>query len=505
MAKRVIVIGAGPAGLAAAYELSCQGAEVDVFEASNQVGGMARSLRLWGEWVDCGPHHFLSDFAYVNDLWQKLLKNDYHVIERVTRIYYKGHYFHYPLQAADVIQQLSPLELVDALASYTRQMVLPTALDGSFETWVTRQFGARLYETFFRPYSEKLWGISCSALDDEFARQRIRRFSLGEAIKAMLDRRSTTSHRTLATRFIYPNEGAGVVYRRMVEVIEANGGRIHYQSPVARVRLNDQGEACGISTVSGNEFEADSVISSMPLTQLIHALPEVPETVQASARQLTYRNTILVFLRLPYRNVCPDHWLYIHSPELKMGRITNFDTWRHPQAPVTQNQSIVSIEYWSQSHESLWQMSDEELVRLAQHEMRQTGLIPPDHVFLPDDGTVVRLPKCYPIYHKGYVQALKPVEAYLSSIPQLWPIGRYGAFKYNNQDHSMLMGKLAADHALGHPSIDLWTLNHHDQVVSGIELAPAENHPLYAQTPAWQHISDTSATNPLGDKVSPRA
>ncbi len=451
---RVGIIGAGPAGLTAAYELARRGHEVEVFEAGPRVGGMAGSFELWGQKVDFGPHRFFSRDERVNRLWLEMTGGNHHEIRRLTRIWFEGKLLRYPLEAADALRHLGVARAWRCGVSYARQRVLkvartPPAL--TFEDWVVARFGRQLFETFFRPYSEKLWGIRCDELDADFAAQRIKKFSLGQALAGALLPGLRRRHATLLDRFLYPDEGAGAVYETMAARVRELGGRIYLNTAVAAAERG--GAALRLSDGSRREFE--HLVSTMPLTLLARALGGLPDDVERGLSELRFRNTILVYLRLPAADLFPDQWIYVQTPELRLGRVTNFRNWQRDACAGPQ-QSILALEYWCQPEDALWSASDADCIALARAELRRSGL---DRGVDPDAGHVSRLPRCYPVYRRGYKAHLAPLIAHLRGLPHLSVIGRYGAFKYNNQDHSILMGILAAENIAEGARHDLWSVN----------------------------------------------
>ncbi len=449
----VCAIGAGPAGLTAAYELAKRGVEVDVFEASEYVGGMARSFSLWNQTVDLGPHRFFSSDARVNRLWLEVVQSDYSMINRLTRILYDGKFFQYPLEPLDALCKLGPTEAMTCAASYLRQSVWPSCRDdATFESWVVRRFGRRLFEIFFKSYSEKLWGITCRELDADFAAQRIRKLSFGALVKNALGI-GKGKHRTLVDQFAYPTGGTGMVYERMAELINAVG-TVHLNRPVRRV-LHKNHRVTGLELADGVVRSCDHVISTMPLTLLIRGLDGVPAEVLEAAAALRFRNTIVVYLHVGGKNLFPDQWIYVHAPDLRVGRVTNFRNWV-PQLVGSSENTILSMEYWCFDQDEIWREADEQLIRRAKQEIESTGLLGDAPVL---DGAVVRVPRCYPVYSHGYQRHLNVLIDYLRQFTGLTAIGRYGAFKYNNQDHSILMGLLAADQILTEHNHDLWSVN----------------------------------------------
>ena len=450
----VVVIGAGPAGMTAAYDLARRGARVTVLEAADAVGGMSRTIRLFDHVVDLGPHRFFSSDARVNRLFLDVLGGDYEMVDRLTRIRYRDRFFDYPLRATDAFLKLGVAETTRCVASYAAAQLrgAPRTDDASFEDWVVARFGRRLFEIFFEGYSEKLWGISCTELDADFAAQRIKKFSLGEAIKGALGAKG--KHKTLVDRFAYPLGGTGALYERMADRLRDLGGTLRFG---ARVRgLVGTAERIGGVRLEGGEvLRADHVISTMPLTLMVRGLPGVPQAVHDACGALTFRNTTLVYLHLDGEGHFPDQWVYVNDPEVRTGRITNFRNWgKHLNAGA--DGTVLALEYWSQDDDALWRADEGELVALATRELASIGLAPGATV---RGGRVVRVPRCYPLYRRGYRDHLQVVTEHLRTVEGLTAIGRYGAFKYNNQDHSILMGLLAAERIAGDGRADLWAVN----------------------------------------------
>jgi protoporphyrinogen oxidase len=458
MSDRVGVIGAGPAGLAAAYSLGKSGIPVDVFEASDAVGGMAQTIPLWNQLVDLGPHRFFSTNATVNRLWLEIVGSDYHMVERRTRIYYNDKFFDYPLRLADSLGKLGSIESVLCLMSYLRQQLRCDRPAANFEQWVRGRFGQRLYERFFRDYSEKLWGIRCESLDADFAAQRIRKLSLYEAARNALANGRGNRHATLADQFAYPIDGTGSVYRKMADAIFRQSGAVFLGKAVRRVRPHSE-EGMELELASGERHTYRHIISTMPLTQLIHALPDAPQKVLDADSRLHYRNTILVYLRMDAQSLFPDQWIYIHAPELAVGRITNFRNWI-PELYRESTDTILALESWHDPDSKGWRAADEQHIQRAIEDLHQTKLATGAPITAAH---VVRIPFCYPVYKLGYKNYLGVLRDYLQTMPRLQVIGRYGSFKYNNQDHSLLMGILAAENIALARNHDLWSVNADDE------------------------------------------
>lgn len=455
MTKKIAVIGAGPAGITAAHELAKKGLSVEVFEAGERVGGMAKTIELWDQYVDLGPHRFFSSDPRVNKVWLDMAGADYSMVNRLTRIYYRKVFFDYPLKPFNALRGLGIWESIRCVASYVSARLSPPQDTSTFEGWVTSRFGKRLFGIFFKSYSEKLWGISCKELDADFAAQRIKKLSLFEAVKAAVLGNVGNKHKTLVDEFAYPNLGAGVVYERMAEKVAELGGTVRLRTPVASILPAPTPDGKPTVTLEdGSVLTFDHVVSTMPITLLVDRMG-APEDVQAHAKALTFRNTILVYLRVDGDSPFPDQWIYVHSAGLKTGRITNFRNWV-PSINNGQPDTILCLEYWCYDPDDIWRADEAALVALATDEIYSTGLIPAGSVV---DGKVVRVPKCYPVYASGYKAHLKPVEDFLTAQHGISVIGRYGAFKYNNQDHSILMGLLAAENIADGATHDLWELN----------------------------------------------
>ena len=453
--KTVAVIGAGPAGLTAAYQLALKGIKVTVFEADDTVGGMAKTISLWGQLVDLGPHRFFSSDPRVNGVWLDVIGKNYSMVSRLTRIYYRRTFFDYPLKAFNALRGLGVLEAMYCVLSYLKAKVFPEKDESTFEAWVSNRFGRRLFTIFFKSYSKKLWGISCKELDADFAAQRIKKLSLFEAIKSAVFSSGDTKHKTLVDEFAYPNQGAGKAYEAMAQKVLELGGEIRLKTPVASVHPAATSEARpALKLENGEELAFDHIIASMPITTLVNRM-EAPDTIRTHAKALRFRNTILVYLLVEGESPFPDQWIYIHSPDLETGRITNFRNW----VPTINNglpDTILCLEYWCYDEDAVWSMDEPALIDLATNEAYKTSLIPVGSV---KNGKVVRIPKCYPVYAIGYRGHLIPVATYLASQQKLSVIGRYGTFKYNNQDHSILMGLLAAENIADGTNHDLWAIN----------------------------------------------
>lgn len=471
--SRVVVIGAGPAGLSAAYILSKAGLKPEVYEASPYVGGMARSFKLFDQVVDCGPHRFFTKQPEVNAFFDEIIGDDYVEVQRLTRIFYGGKFYDYPLKASSVWSNLSPDQIGSILYSYLLKKLSPVKNPQTLEDWVSNKFGNELYQIFFKNYSEKLWGIPCSRIDADWAAQRIKSLSLFEAVKSNL-RTNRGKHHSLVDKFRYPVLGTGMLYERAQGMIERQGGQVHLQRPVKRLLINGN-TVNGIELADGSEVQAEHVISTMPLTLLLKGMPELPAKVAWASEQLYFRHTILVYLEVDTDELFEDNWLYIHSPEVRHGRVTNFRNWS-PALYGNQQTSILCVEFWAFEEDALWHEADSQLGLLAEKELRQVDLLPDTATILRTK--VVRVPRCYPVYEIGYQEHIQTISSYLDQFKNLQLIGRYGSYKYNNQDHSILMGLLAAQNVLYNKNVDLWQVNsdkeYHEEKLIGKEYGRKE-------------------------------
>ncbi len=454
--KRVAIIGAGPAGLACADVLVRNGIRAEVFEASSHVGGLSRSFELWGQTVDLGPHRFFSSDRIVNEFWKDVVGEDFTRVERLTRIHYKGRFFKYPLEPYNAFAQLGPWDVTRCLLSYAWARLSPRRTPKTFEDWVTQRFGHRLFSIFFKTYSEKVWGIPCSRIDADWAAQRIKKLSLFEAIKGAFLGNRGNRHKTLVEQFAYPRGGTGTVYSRLRDRIVLGGGQVHLNAPVQRVLQDGSGRATGIELRNGSVIEADFVVSTMPLTTLIQGLAQVPAEIAESAKRLFYRNTVLAYLEVDREHLFEDNWIYVHSPKVSHGRVTNFRNWC-PSLYGDSRSTILCLEFWCFENDTLWGLSEAAIGQQAERELRQLELIPADARIL--NSRIVKVPKSYPVYEAGYHEHLDPIAKFVRTLPNLLAIGRYGAFKYNNQDHSLLMGLLAAGEIVSGKEQGLWNVN----------------------------------------------
>ena len=454
MGPRVCIIGGGPAGLTAGYMLAKKGCSVDVYELSDSVGGMCKTFPLWGYQVDLGPHRFVSKDKRVNELWLEMVGQEYKMVHRKTRIYYDGKFFTYPLKGIEALAKLGAMEGLHCLFSYLLTKIKGPKAGDDFESWTSSRFGKRLFEIFFKSYSEKLWGIDCKDLDSDFASQRIRKLSMGEAIKGILGV-GQKKHATLADQFAYPIEGPGYIYKQLAKKIEELGSNICLEHRVHSFLRDEAGQVLGIELDDGERREYDYVISTMPLTTLVMALSAKDDPIRKVLDQLYYRNTILVYTLIDQEDMFDDQWLYIHSADVGIGRVTNYNNWVE-DLKGSPGQTVLCSELWCNEEDELWQQDDEAIIDQVNQELEAIKLLDQKDII---KGKVIRIPRSYPVYMKGYKKHVEKIEEFLKDYKNITPIGRYGAFKYNNQDHSILMGILISENICDGKNHELWHVN----------------------------------------------
>jgi protoporphyrinogen oxidase len=462
----VVILGAGPAGLTAAYELLKHDVPLCVLERdSRYVGGIARTAEHNGYRFDIGGHRFFSKNAEIEDLWTEILGTEMLTRGRLSRIYYRGKYFDYPLKPANALLNLGPVETALCMASYMYARLKPVRHPKSFEEWVRNQFGYRLYNIFFKTYTEKVWGISTSELSADWAAQRIKGLDLGQVIKsALLPGRKPKERgaviKTLIDEFRYPRRGPGQLWERVAELLDQRGSPVLMSHSVVTVRHREGRVTAVVARDAGGsdvELTGSAFVSSLPIRQLVESLdPPPPAEVVAAARGLSYRDFVSVALMINRREVFPDNWIYVHEPGVKVGRIQNFKNWSPDMVP-DQDTTCLGLEYFCFQDDELWASADAELVRLGTSELEQLGMCTAADVF---DGVVVRQEKAYPVYDEKYQENVDAVRRYLGKeLPNLHLVGRNGMHKYNNQDHSMLTALLVARNIALDAGYDPWQVN----------------------------------------------
>jgi protoporphyrinogen oxidase/predicted dehydrogenase len=450
------ILGGGPAGLTAAYILGRRGRPGAVFEADGTVGGIAKTIEFNGFRFDLGGHRFFTKLQPVERLWEEMLDEEFLTRPRLSRIYYDGKYFDYPITAKDVVARLGLWESTRCALSYLWSARHRNDDANTFEEWVTTRFGRRLYDAFFRSYTEKVWGIPGSQIRSLWAAQRIRNFSLGRAILTILGfRRDNVT--TLIEQFRYPRLGPGQMWEAFAANAEENSIPVLLNQRCVALRHSDNRVNSIVVRQNGDAYEhpVDSVISSIPLSQLVLNLePAAPSHIQAAARRLRYRDLVLVALMTSEPEPFPDNWIYLHDPGTRAGRVQNYGVWS--EGMVQPGTTCLGVEYFCFEGDEIWSMSDDQAVELAKAELGRIGLIDPSKV---TDGVKVLVPKAYPMYDAAYEEAVETIRSYLERFENLETCGRNGLHRYNNQDHSMWTAILATLNIIDGAAHDVWSVN----------------------------------------------
>lgn len=510
LSSRDLIIGAGPAGLTAAWELLEAGRPPPlVIEMDHQVGGISKTIDHHGNRMDLGGHRFFSKSEWVMDWWLRMLPlvssepttltyqqqhtglaaqstpsdqpgSGFLVRPRQSRIYFRGRFFDYPVRLnAQLIQNLGFLSVLQMGASYARASLFPRKPESSLEDFLINRFGYELYRTFFRAYTEKVWGVPCREISAEWGAQRIKGLSvakaIGHALKSPFQSSSGIGQKATETslieRFLYPAFGPGQLWEEVARKVRERGGHIglcqrlvgleHSEGRITHAVIED--------STGRQRIAVDQVISTMPITGLIASLiPEAPQTILDITQALPYRDFITVGLLVDHmimpagqsdvneRGMPTDNWIYIQDPEVQLGRLQIFNNWS-PFMVAAHPNIWLGLEYFCRQGDSLWSLPDDQLVAFATQELAKIGLIKPTAVL---DARVVRVPKAYPAYFGTYAE-MGRVRTYLDGFRNLFLVGRNGMHRYNNQDHSMLAAKLAVE-AIVSGSGDksaLWSVN----------------------------------------------
>jgi protoporphyrinogen oxidase len=456
----VVIVGAGPAGLTAAYELVKAGRHPVVAEADDVVGGISRTVERDGWRFDIGGHRFFTKVEAVEALWHEILPDeDFLLRPRMSRIFYKGKYYDYPLKAANALKNLGLKEALLCGLSYLWARVRPPKDQTNYEGWLVARFGWRLYRTFFKTYTERVWGVPVSDMPSDWAAQRVKNLDLGKAVlNALAPKRNQKEITSLIEEFQYPKYGPGMMWERCRDLVEKGGGTVLMETKVAAIHL-DGGRATAVTLTgadgSTRRLPAAHVISSMPMNALVRAIdPPAPADVRAAGDDLHYRDFLTVALVVPEAKGFPDNWIYIHAPEVAVGRIQNFGSWS--PFMVKAGRTCLGLEYFVFEGDELWSSSDDELVERAKRELEVLGLVQAADV---EAGYVVRVPKAYPYYDFAYRANVETITTYLDeAAPNVHPVGRNGMHKYNNQDHSMYTAMLTVENILG-ADHDIWAVN----------------------------------------------
>jgi protoporphyrinogen oxidase len=452
--KPIAVLGGGPAGLTAGYLLAQRGVPVIVFEAEDQVGGIAKTEVRDGYRFDLGGHRFFTKSKEVDDLWHEVMKEEFLKRPRMSRIYWNGKFLTYPLDGMDVVRKLGPIELVRSGLSYMWAKLKPKGAEDNVEQWVSNRFGKRLYQHFFKTYTEKVWGVPTTELRSEWAAQRIKGLSFTSAAKAAFFGNKDNKIKSLINEFHYPRFGPGQMWETMADEIIANGGEVRLNTPVTKLEVRD-GNVVAIEA-GGERIEPRHVISSLSLRASVGLSGAAASgEVQAAAQGLRYRDFLTVALVIDDADPFPDNWIYIHEPDVRVGRIQNYKSWSPWMVP-DQSKACVGLEYFCFKGDDLWDMDDDKLVELAKREIGALGLVDPERV---ERGFVTRVPLAYPMYDPDYGDRVATIRGWLEGVGNLIQVGRNGLHRYNNSDHSMLTAMRAVENIIDGTAHDIWAVN----------------------------------------------
>ncbi len=464
----VAIVGAGPAGLTAAYQLTKLGYSVTIIEKDPvYVGGISRTVEHEGFRFDIGGHRFFSKSKDVVDLWNEILPNDFIERPRMSRIFYGGKFYSYPLRAFEALFNLGLLTSTLCMASYAKAKIFPRTEVKSFEDWVVNQFGYKLYSIFFKTYTEKVWGMPCDEMSADWAAQRIKGLSLGKAVIDGLKRSLHLNKRpndgmqtkTLLESFRYPRKGPGMMWDAARDRVVERGNRVLMGHALKGMRFDDATQRWNVQATSDGEtvtINAAHVISSAPMRELAARIQPSPASIPA-ALDLHYRDFLTVALMIRSEDLFPDNWIYIHQDGVKVGRVQNFRSWS-PEMVPDESIACVGLEYFCFEGDGLWNATDAELIALATAELHQLGLADPLTVV---GGAVVRQEKAYPVYDDGYRDNVETLRHELETrYPTLHMVGRNGMHRYNNQDHAMMTAMLTVRNiAAGARIHDIWSVN----------------------------------------------
>jgi len=465
--KKVIILGAGPAGLTAAYEACKRGLHPIVFEKDNEVGGISKTVSYKNYLFDIGGHRFFTKYEEVKDIWKKILGDNFITRPRLSRIYYNNRFFYYPLKPLNALTNLGLRNSFLVLLSYINSQISPYKNVSNLEEWVSNKFGKKLFNIFFKTYTEKVWGIPCKEIQADWAAQRIKSLSLGKAIFNSIGFIKRGQVTTLIDEFQYPRRGPGQMWNSAKDLVQKQGGTVKLNSKVRQFTKKGNKIISVLTESNGSlqEITGDYFLSSIPLKELIESIdPPVPNDVLEAARQLRYRDFFTVGLMINKANIFPDNWIYIHSPEVRAGRIQNYKNWSPEMVPDSQTTSL-GLEYFCFVTDEIWNREKHELIELGKKEVVQLKFATRDQI---SDGFVLKSPKTYPIYDEGYQERIEIIKNYLLTIKNLQTMGRNGLHRYNNQDHSMLSAILAVRNILGEKH-STWDINIDDEYHEIIE------------------------------------
>ena len=468
MIHKILIIGAGPAGLTAAWEAEKLGIQTIILEGDKEVGGISRTVELNGWRFDIGGHRFFTKVDEVYKIWDEILDSDDFLLRpRMSRIYYKQKFYDYPLKASNALFNLGIFEAIRCVLSYFYVRIRPPKDQDNFENWVAARFGWRLYNIFFKTYTEKVWGVDATTIGSDWASQRIKNLSLMKAIlNAFQINKSGEIITTLIDKFKYPKYGPGMMWETAYKKLLDKGHDIKLSKRI--VEISREKDYYLVTTKDGEQFKAENILSSMPLAHLPQTIKPSPrEEILNSGKNLKFRDFLSVALVINEEDAFPDNWIYIHEPGVKVGRVQNYGSWS--PFMVKEGKTCLGLEYFVNIGDELWNMEDEKLISLATNELEQLSLIKKDSAL---EGYVVRMPKAYPVYDLNYSKNIENIADWLSKEHEgIYPIGRNGMHRYNNQDHSMMTAVKSVRNIVLNEVNDIWKINveedYHEEISTG--------------------------------------
>ena len=468
MIYEILIIGAGPAGLTAAWEAEKHGVKTLILESDKEVGGISRTVERNGWKFDIGGHRFFTKVNEVYEIWDEILeKEDFLLRPRMSRIYYKNKFYDYPLKASNALFNLGIFEAIRCVLSYFYVRINPPKDQDNFENWVAARFGWRLYNIFFKTYTEKVWGVDAKTIGSDWASQRIKNLSLMKAIlNAFQINKSGEIITTLIDEFKYPKYGPGMMWETAYKKLLEKEHKIFLNSRV--IEITKDSDFYLVTTNDNKKYKARHILSSMPLAHLPKTIkPNVSSDILSAGTNLKFRDFLSVALVIDEENAFPDNWIYIHEPGVKVGRVQNYGSWSPYM--VKEGKTCLGLEYFVNIGDDLWNMDDEKLISLATQELEQLSLIKKD---LSLEGYVVRMPKAYPVYDLNYSNNISKIADWLKSEHQnIYPIGRNGMHRYNNQDHSMMTAVKSVRNIILKEENNIWEINveedYHEEIKTG--------------------------------------
>ena len=454
----LVIIGAGPAGLTAAYELSNNDKKIIIIEKKSQVGGLAETKVFGNYRYDIGPHRFFTKNKEVYELFLKILRDDAVEVNRTTRIMFKNKFFNYPLTPINALFGLGVGESIVSGFSYIfarLKSYLKISKISNFEDWVVDRFGRKLFNNFFKNYTEKVWGIDCKNIGSDWAAQRIKGLSLSTAIKFALFPNSKKRPKTLVDKFYYPRLGAGMLWEKFEDYVKGQDVEVVKNKKVTGVNNNGDNFKITIEDDLGNQTSIDTknIFFSNPLLEFIDIYDaDIPESVITAAKSLNYRNHISVHITID-KKLFDDNWIYIHSPDLDMARISDFTNFSDDMSE--EGKYPLTLEYFCFEEDEIWNKNNSDIIDFALKELKSIF----NEEFNVVHSEVSRNAKAYPVIKTGYQEHIDVIKNWLADLHNITAIGRSGMFKYNNQDHAMATGLYAARTLLGHGNFDPWEVN----------------------------------------------